>query len=51
MLERGGFIRAFNDKGRLGEILRRVEVRVIMNEAAALLGAAWCGLELLEQKG
>ncbi len=50
MLQRGGFIRAFNDKGRLGEILRRIEVRVVMNEAAALLGAAWCALELLDQR-
>ncbi len=50
ILQRGGFVRAFNDKGRLGEILRRIEVRVVMNEAAALIGAAWCGFELLHRQ-
>ncbi len=49
ILQRGGFVRAFNDKGRLGEVLRRVEVRVVMNQEAALLGAAYCALELLNQ--
>ncbi len=49
MLQRGGFVRAFNDKGRLGEVLRGVEVRVVMNQEAALLGAAYCALEALNQ--
>ncbi len=47
MLQRGEFVRAFTDKGRLGEVLRRIEVRVVMNQAAALLGAAWCAHEML----
>jgi glucokinase len=46
-LNGGGFIRAFNDKGRLGELLRRIEVRVILNQATALLGAAWTAARLL----
>ncbi len=49
MLQRGGFVRAFNDKGRLDAILRRIEVRVVMNQAAALLGAAWCANEMLNR--
>lgn len=46
-LKDGGFIRAFNDKGRLGELLRRIEVRVILNQATALIGAARTAMELL----
>jgi glucokinase len=49
MLQRGGFVRAFNDKGRFNEVLQRIEVRVVMNPEAALLGAAYCALELLNQ--
>lgn len=39
-LKDGRFIRAFLDKGRLGEMLAGIEVRVSLNPAAALLGAA-----------
>jgi len=50
-LESGGFIRAFNDKGHLAGVLRRIEVRVILNQAAArtvtLIGAARAAIELL----
>lgn len=49
MLQKDNFVRAFNDKGRLGEVLRRIEVRVVMNQDAGLLGAAYCALELLNQ--
>ena len=49
MLQKESFLRAFNDKGRLGEVLRRIEVRVVMNQDAGLLGAAYCALELLNQ--
>jgi glucokinase len=49
LLQQGGFVRAFDDKGRLGEVLRRIEVRVVMNQEAALLGAAYCALELLNR--
>jgi glucokinase len=49
MLQRPGFVQAFNDKGRLGKVLRRVALRVVMNQEAGLLGAAHCALELLDQ--
>ncbi len=40
MLGDGGFVRGFLSKGRLNEILKRIEVRVSLNPAAGLLGAA-----------
>jgi glucokinase len=39
-LERGHFMRAFVDKGRMRPLLEAVPVRVIMNKSTALLGAA-----------
>ncbi|MBN1832641.1 MAG: glucokinase [Deltaproteobacteria bacterium] len=39
-LEEGMFLEAFSNKGRFREFLRRVPVRVILNDKAALLGAA-----------
>jgi glucokinase len=39
-LREGGFLSAFNSKGRLSEILGPIPVRVITNELTALLGAA-----------
>jgi glucokinase len=40
MLTSGAFVKGFLAKGRLNEILRRIEVRVSLNPAAGLLGAA-----------
>jgi glucokinase len=39
-LREGAFMRAFVDKGRFSSFLERVPVRVILNDKAALLGAA-----------
>jgi len=39
-LNDGTFMKAFRDKGRLSGIVERIPVRVVMNERAALLGAA-----------
>src|SRR5262249_41619834 len=39
-LHRDRFMRSFLDKGRLGEILKQIPVRVSLNEDTALLGAA-----------
>jgi glucokinase len=39
-MEKGEFIRAFLDKGRLSPVLEAVPVRVILDETCALLGAA-----------
>jgi glucokinase len=47
MLRRGGFLRAFLAKGRLAELLRRIEVRVSLNDSAALMGAAHLAAETL----
>jgi glucokinase len=41
-LEDGTFMRAFVDKGRLGDLLRTIPVRIILNDETALLGAALC---------
>jgi len=40
MLTDGAFMRGFLSKGRLNELLKRIEVRVSLNPAAGLLGAA-----------
>jgi glucokinase len=46
-LEAGAFMRAFVDKGRFRHLLERIPVRVILNEKAALLGAARCAAAAL----
>jgi len=38
------FIQAFNRKGRLSDMMSRFPVSVILNDQAALLGAAYCAL-------
>jgi glucokinase len=45
-LEGGRFLRAFVDKGRFEDYLRRVPVRVILDQRTAMLGAARCAAEL-----
>lgn len=40
-----GFLEAFRDKGRFRELASRLPVRVILDERAPLLGAAWHALE------
>ena len=47
MLERGAFVNGFMAKGRLQEILSRIEVRVALYPATALLGAAHCAAGML----
>jgi glucokinase len=44
-LEEGRFMKAFVKKGRFVELLSRIPVHVILNPKAALLGAAYHGLE------
>ena len=43
----GKFMRAFADKGRLNEMLSKIEVRVALNESVGLFGAAWCAASIL----
>ena len=40
LLQRGGFMRSFLNKGRLNAVLERIAVRISLNQNAALLGAA-----------
>jgi len=49
-LKQGTFMKAFRDKGRLSVIVERIPVKVIMNDRAALLGAAFYVARLLEKK-
>ncbi len=44
-LREGKFIEAFTNKGRFKELLSRIPVRVILDDKAALLGAAWCACQ------
>jgi glucokinase len=46
-LQRGAFMQAFADKGRFSTLLAQIPVRVILNDQAALLGAARIGAERL----
>jgi glucokinase len=43
----GGFTRAFTAKGRLSQLLAKIPVRVALNDAAALNGAAHAAMEML----
>ena len=47
MLQQGGFMRGFTDKGRLATMLKQIEVRVVTNPAVALWGAAHSALAML----
>jgi glucokinase len=47
MLMHGSFVKAFLSKARLNEILSQIEVRVALNPAAGLLGAAHCAAAML----
>jgi glucokinase len=44
-LTEGLFMKAFTNKGRFKELLEKIPVRVILNDKAALLGAAHGALE------
>jgi glucokinase len=45
-LARGGFLAAFTDKGRLSDLMAAIPVHVVLDPAAALLGAARCARAL-----
>lgn len=50
-LQRGGLVAAFLDKGRLRSTLARCDLRVSLNPSAALIGAAWAGVAMMEKEG
>jgi glucokinase len=41
-LKEPAFMRAFTHKGRMSDLLSAIPVKVILNDSAALLGAARC---------
>ena len=45
LLEHDHFMAAFNAKGRFEAFMKKIAVRVILNDRAALLGAARCALD------
>ena len=49
-LKEGLFIKAFTDKGRFRYLLERIPVKVILNDKAALLGAAKYAFDIHGQK-
>lgn len=42
---------AFYDRDRMADLMHRIPLRVILNDRAALLGAAWYGLDRLHAEG
>jgi glucokinase len=48
-LEDGTFMKAFKNKGRLTSMVERIPVKVIMNDSAALLGAAVHAANMLKK--
>jgi len=46
-LTSGRFVQVFKDKGRLAAMLERIPIRVSLNQATALIGAAHCAMNLL----
>jgi glucokinase len=49
-LEDDTFIQAFTNKGRFKHLMDKIPVRVILNDRAALLGAAHCAFEVQKTK-
>jgi glucokinase len=49
-LDEDAFIEAFTNKGRFKDLLKKIPVRVILNDKAALLGAAHCAFEVQKAK-
>jgi glucokinase len=47
-LKQGSFLESFMAKGRFSNLLARIPVQVILNDKAALLGAAHAAFQALE---
>ncbi len=48
LLQKGGFIQAFLDKGRLSSVLKSMSIQVVLNPQVGLMGAAWYAATLVE---
>jgi glucokinase len=48
-LQDGSFMRAFTNKGRYKKLMSSIPVRVIVNDRAALIGAAAVAAKLAKQ--
>lgn len=46
ILQNGTFLQSFLDKGRMKQALESIPIHVVLNDAAALRGAAWWGNQL-----
>ncbi len=51
IMNAGGFMQSFTDKGRFGQLLRDMPVRVILNPKAAQVGAAHTAIRVLRMRG
>lgn len=49
VLKEDAFLEAFINKGRFSRLMKRIPVRVILNDKAALLGAARCALDMVSE--
>lgn len=48
-LKEGSFMKSFIYKGRLSEVVSQIPVKVAMNDKAALLGAAYRAMEMMDK--
>lgn len=46
LMQAGGFMQAFTQKGRMSPLLKRVPVQIVLNPQVGLLGAAVCAARL-----
>ncbi len=46
LIQEGGFLTAFIHKGRMGSILERIPVQIVLNPHVGLIGAALCASKL-----
>lgn len=47
LMQRGDFVQAFNNKGRVSEAIERIPIYVIKNPRVGLIGSALCAAQML----
>jgi len=50
IIKSGGFIKGFKEKGRFGDLLSAIPVRVVLNTKTALLGSLYYAKHLLDEE-